>query len=490
MKRRDFSKKIIASGLAVTAMGSQIGYAASTVNNQTSTNVYIEPQKKLPIRDFDVVVAGGGTAGVFAAVAAARTGAKTALIEGKGYTGGIAVEGGTALHSFYNLWKPFEGVKKQQVIKGMPSEFIDILYKMGGCTGHAEKSHRYYYDSVCTAIDTELYKLASMKYIKEAGVHLFLNSFVRGAVVDKQHIEGAIVESRSGREFFRAKSFIDCTGFGDLAAYAGAEYTDPNDYPVVNSFGMGNVNIEKWYDYLMRNDALRDLAHGRRSGNDDCIVRIGPHAAKLPDELRNITNELGVALVTTTVHDNYFMYIKVGTKLPQSGTNRDVVTDAEILIRENQYRFIEAFKRLVPGMENAFIARTAPSLVVRRGRSIKCDYDLTNEEIINAKHFDDEVFVYGFHDFSPKFQVGKGETYGMPYRALCVSGFDNLFASGMLITSDKNAHMSTRNTVSCMAQGQATGTAAALCVKNKVGTRDLSFAKLKDQLVKDKVFFH
>jgi len=490
MERRDFAKKILSGSLGVTAIGTGLFVPQKLKGSEQSENEYIEPEKKLPIRAFDVVVAGGGTAGVFAAVAAARTGAKTALIEGKGYTGGIAVEGGTALHSFYNLWKPFEGVKKQQVVKGMPTEFIDILYDMGGCTGHAEKSHRYYYDSVCTAIDTELYKLASMKYLKEAGVHMFLNSYVRGAVVNAQRMEGAIVESRSGRELFKAKSFIDCTGYGDLAAYAGAEYTDPNDYPVVNSFGMGNVNIEKWYDYLMRHDALRDLAHGRRSGNDDCIVRIGPHAAKLPDELRTITNELGVALVTTTVHDNYFMYIKVGTKLPKSGTNRDVVTDAEILIRENQYRFIEAFKRLVPGMEKAFIARTAPSLVVRRGRSIKCDYDLTNEEIINAKHFDDEVFVYGFHDYSPKFQIGKGETYGMPYRALCVSGFDNLYAAGMLITSDKDAHMSTRNTVSCMSQGQATGTAAALCVKHNVGTRDLSFAKLKDQLVKDNVFFH
>lgn len=490
MKRRNFSKKLIASGLGLTALGTQYGLAGNLSDIQSSDNEFIEPQKKLPVRNFDVVVAGGGTAGVFAAAAAARTGAKTALVEGKGYTGGIAVEGGTALHSFYNLWKPFQGVKKQQVVKGMPSEFIDILYAMGGCTGHAEMSHRYNYDSVCTAIDTELYKLASMKYLKEAGVQLFLNSFVRGAVVNGQRLEGAIVESRSGRELFKAKSFIDCTGFGDLAAYAGAEYTDPNDYPVVNSFGMGNVNIEKWYDFLIRNDALKDLAHGRRSGKDDCIIRIGPEAANMPDDLMNAIRGLGVNMVTTTVHENYFMYIKVGTKLPKSATNRDVVTDAEILIRENQYRFMEAFRKHVPGMENAFIARTAPSLVVRRGRSIRCDYDLSNEEIINAKHFDDEVFVYGFHDFSPKFQVGKGETYGMPYRALCVSGFDNLYAAGMLVTSEKNAHMSTRNTVSCMAQGQATGTAAALCVKNNSGSRELSFSRLKDQLVKDGVYFN
>lgn len=474
------------AGLSLSRFTNEV--SAQDAMSQRS-GFYFEPAKNIPIREFDVVVAGGGTGGVFAAVAAARTGAKTALIEGKGYTGGIAVEGGTALHSFFNLWKPFEGVKKQQVVKGMPSEFIDILYAMGGCTGHAEKSHRYDYDSVCTAIDTELYKLASMKYLKDAGVHLFLNSFVRGAVVNDQQVKGAIVESRSGRELFTAKLFIDCTGYGDLSAYAGAEYTDPNDYPVVNSFGMGNVNIEKWYDYLMRHDALRDLAHGRRSGKDDCIVRIGPHAARLPDDLRNAIRGLGVNFVTTTVHDNYFMYIKVGTRLPQSPTNRDTVTEAEIRIRESQYRAVEALKKYVPGMENAFIARTAPSLVIRRGRSIKCDYDLSNQEIITAKHFDDEVFVYGFHDFSPRFQVGRGQTYGMPYRALCVSGIENLYAAGMLITSDKNAHMSTRNTVSCMAQGQAAGTAAALCVKYKVGPRDLPFAKLKDHLVKDGVFF-
>jgi len=91
---------------------------------------YEEPAKKLPIRQFDVVVAGGGTAGVVAAIAAARQGAKTALIEVKGYTGGIVVEGGTALHSYFNLWKAFPGVEKRQVVKGIAQEIIDKWYEI------------------------------------------------------------------------------------------------------------------------------------------------------------------------------------------------------------------------------------------------------------------------------------------------------------------------------------------------------------------------
>ena len=97
-----------------------------------------EDVRKYPTREFDVVVAGGGTAGVVAAIAAARNGAKTALIEGKGYAGGTVVEGGTALHSFFNLWKAFPGVEKRQVVRGIAQEIIDRLLLIGGTTGHGD----------------------------------------------------------------------------------------------------------------------------------------------------------------------------------------------------------------------------------------------------------------------------------------------------------------------------------------------------------------
>ena len=450
---------------------------------------YEEPAKRLPVRRFDVVVAGGGTAGVVAALAAARHGARTALIEIKGYPGGTVTEGGTALHSFYNLWKAFPGVEKRQVVRGIPQEIVDRLAQVGATSGHAEMSHGYDYDSVCTAIDTELYKLVAFEMLQEAGVFICVNTLVAGAIADGARVRGAIVESRSGREAFYASAFIDCTGYGDLAAYAGAAYTEPNDYAVANSIGVANVDVEKYQQFMASHDALSELARGRRSGRDGEIVRINGRSAKLPAQFQDGARKIGMSLVTTTVHDNYFMFIKLNLKLKVSPTSRDEVARAELELRRRQAEAVELFRRHVPGCEKAFIARTSPKLCIRRGRLLACDYDISHEDVIEGRHFDDEVFVYGFHDSAPRLQVKGGGTYGFPFRAMCVRGLDNLLAAGMLITSDRRAHMSTRNTVSCMAQGQAAGTAAALCAARGLGVRALPYADLRKALDEDGVYF-
>jgi hypothetical protein len=109
--------------------------------------------------------------------------------------------------------------------------------------------------------------------------------------------------------------------------------------------------------------------------------------------------------------------------------------------------------------------------------------------VIEARHFDDEIMGYAFHDMAPRFQVKGGGTYGVPYRALCAKGIENLYACGMMITSDHRAHMSTRNTVCCMGQGQGTGTAAALCAARNVGARDLPYGLLRDALSRAGVYF-
>jgi hypothetical protein len=485
MNRRDFSKHMIILGIGAQA-GCTVNMSKVDIN---PGNYYEEPVKKLPIRKFDVVVAGGGTAGIVAAIAAARQGAQTALIEVKGYPGGTVTEGGTALHSFYNLWKAFSGVEKRQVVRGIPQEIIDRLMKVGGTSGHAEMSKGYNYDSVCTCIDTEMYKLVTFEMLVEAGVFVCVNTLLTGAIMDGSQIRGVIVESRSGREAFYAKSFIDCTAYGDLAAYAGAKYTEPNDYPVVNSIGVANVNVETLYDFLEKHDAISQLAKGRRSGKNGQIVRIQGTAAKLPGDFGTEANKIGMSMVTTTVHDNYFMFIKLNFKMPVSPTDRDEVAKAELELRRRQFRAIEIFREYIPGCEKAFIARTSPKLCIRRGRLITCDYDISHEDVIEGRHFDDEIMVYGFHDSAPRYQIKDGGTYGLPYRALRVAGIENLLAAGMLITSDHRAHMSTRNTVCCMGQGQAAGTAAALCAKKNCGTRELNYGNLRETLVKNDVYF-
>ena len=486
MNRRDFSKHVLMLGAGIHA-GTTMSSSAKAMGQ--SGSYYEEPVKKLPVRNFDVVVAGGGTAGVVAAIAAARQGAKTALIEVKGYPGGTVTEGGTALHSFYNLWKAFGGVEKRQVVRGIPQEIIDRLMKVGGTSGHAEMSKGYNYDSVCTCIDTEIYKLVTFEMLVEAGVFVCVNTLLAGAIMDGARIRGVIVESRSGREAFYAKSFVDCTAYGDLAAYAGAKYTEPNDYPVVNSIGVANVNVETLHDFLEKHDAIIQLAKGRRSGREGQIVRIEGITAKLPGDFGKEADKIGMSMVTTTVHDNYFMFIKLNFKMPVSPTDRDEVAKAELELRRRQFRAIELFRQYIPGCEKAFIARTSPKLCIRRGRLIACDYDISHEDVIEGRHFDDEVMVYGFHDSAPRYQIKDGGTYGLPYRALCAAGIENLLAAGMLITSDHRAHMSTRNTVCCMGQGQATGTAAALCAGKNCGTRELSYGKLREALVQGGVYF-
>jgi hypothetical protein len=482
MNRREFSKSVLMAGMGVGVAAAAPAKAASPAGDY-----YEEPARRLPVRQFDVVVAGAGTGGVVAALAAARQGARTALIEAKGYPGGTVTEGGTALHSFYNLWKAFPGVAKRQVVRGIPQEIVERLVKVGGCSGHAEMFEGYNYDSVCTCIDTELYKLTVFEMLVEAGVFVCVNTLLTGAIMDGPRVRGVIVESRSGREAFYAKSFVDCTAYGDLAACAGARYTEPNDYAVCNSVGIGNVDIDKYYAFLKSHGATGQVARGLRSGRPDQIVRAGAESVNVPG-MAEAARALGMGMITTTVHDNYLMFIKCNLKMPVSPTNRDEVAKAELEIRRRLAKAVELFRQYVPGCEKAFMARTSPRLCIRRGRLIQCDYDITLPDVLEARHFDDEVMVYGFHDSAPHFQVKNGGTYGIPYRALRVAGIENLLAAGMMITSDHEAHMSTRNTVCCMGQGQAAGTAAALCAAQSCGTRDLNYATLRNALLRAGVY--
>jgi hypothetical protein len=171
-----------------------------------------------------------------------------------------------------------------------------------------------------------------------------------------------------------------------------------------------------------------------------------------------------------------------------SPTDRDETAKAEHELRERQQKAIGIIQKWFPGCERAFVARTSPSLSIRRGRCIECDYDISSSDVLDGRHFEDDIMSYGFHDCAPRLQIKNGGTYGIPYRALRVSHLENLLAAGMLITSDWDAHMSTRNTVACMGQGQAAGTAAALCAAASIRTRDLDSEVLRQRLLDDGVY--
>ena len=448
-----------------------------------------EPARKLPATEVDVVVAGGGTAGVVAAIAAARQGASTVLIESKGYPGGLVVEGGTALHSYFNVWKPFPGVEKRQVVRGIAQEIIDRLAEKGGTSGHVEVAQGADYDGICTCVDTEITKLVLFEMLREAGVRVCVNTLVAGAVMEGGAIKAVIAESRSGREAFVAKAYVDCTGYGDLSAFAGAEFTEPNDHAVANSAGVAGVDLEGLHRYLVECGALQELAYGERSGKPNQIIRLNARMSKLPEAFRTEAARIGLSLQLTTLHDGYIMFLKLNLMPDASPVSRDEAAKLELALRQRQADAIALLRREIPGCEHAFIARTSPTVSIRRGRRIVCDYDITLEDVTEGRHFADDIMAYGFHDMAPRYHIKNGGTYGVPYRALLPTGVENLFVAGMLITSDFRAHMSTRNTVCCMGQGQAVGTAAALCAKQGVGTRQLPYAALRQALERDGVYF-
>jgi len=485
MKRRDFFEKSLVLGGGVVTTSTISGFISTENASESNVSSLIQSEQH-----FDVIIVGGGTGGVLAAIAAARTGAKTALIEMKGYTGGIVTEGGTALHSFFNLWKAFPGVEKRQLVKGIPQEIVDRLAKVGGTSGHCEMIQNYGYDSVCTNVDTELYKMVTMQMLQESGVYLALNTMMCGVVKQKNKITGVMTECHGGRDIMYGKVFIDASGYGDLCGHAGAKWSNKNDHDVCNSMAIANIDMDRYYSFLIEHNAVGDLAFGSYDSYHNQIVRLGISQSQgLPDEFISEIRKMRIATIATTVHKNYIMFIKCDYTLPTGPLNRDEVTQAEITIRGNMYRALELYKKYIPGFERAFISRTSPSLAIRRGRCIECDYDLSNTEIVNATHFDDDVFVYSFHDNAPRYQVKNGDSYGYPYRASCVKGIDNLYAIGMMVTSELAAHMSTRNTVSCMAMGQSFGTAAAMCAARNIGIRALPYSELKVQLVKDGVYF-
>ena len=216
----------------------------------------------------------------------------------------------------------------------------------------------------------------------------------------------------AGREAFYGKAFVDCTGYGDLSAYAGAEYTEPNDHAVANAIGVGGVDVDRYHEFC-KDQNLAQVAIGTRSGEPGKLVRVGFERGNFPEDIQKEVDRIGMSFITTTLHDDYFMFIKLNYKMPVSPTNRDEVVKAELELRQRMEAAIKVIRK-IPGCEKAFMARTSPSLAIRRGRCIVCDYDITLSDILDGVHFEDDIMSYGFHDCAPRLKVKDGGTYGIP----------------------------------------------------------------------------
>lgn len=436
----------------------------------------------------DVAVCGGGTAGFIAALASAGEGADTVLIERSSFIGGTMINGAGPLHSYYNLFKAFPGAQKQQVVKGLPQKLIDRLVAENASYGHLEQEKGGNYDSVITLIEWEAFKDVAFKMLEEAGVRILLNTMVVGAMKEGSSLTGVIIESKSGRQAIGAKVVIDATGDGDVAALAGADFIKKHDTTSVGfPFGMMNVDMKRLVAYLEEHGLVTQLIRGKKDGDDD-VIRLGFDLRKDP-RFTEFMNKSGMwGPLGFSYHANNFNYINTANKRNVDATNNEECTRAIIELRHQVMEMSRMLIRYIPGFENAYVNWTPQNLGVRYTRVIQCEYELSVEEIVQGKRFEDEVFLYGFHDCAPRIMIQDAKWYGIPYRALLPKKVDGLLVAGRLITGEWDAHMSTRNTVSCMAQGEAVGTAAALSALQGVSPRELDVDHLRSTLKKNGVY--
>ena len=451
----------------------------------------VEPARRVPVKgEYDVVVVGGGTAGVVAAIAAARTGARTALVERYGFLGGCLIGGATGIHSFFNLFKREPRTERKQLVKGLPQEMVDRLTAAGGGLGHVEMILGYDFTSMLTPCEPEVFKLVAFEMCQEAGVELLLHTLLVDAFAVDGRARGVVVESKSGREAILAKRIVDCSGDADAAAKLGAPFTHfkgEGNYGVSLTFRMGNVNLDRAADFLRSRGALTQWATAVKHGAArESTIRVGANFRAWDSGWER--HNARPWLLSTGIRENDLTYLNCTGVAPLDSLCRDDLSVAEQKLRRQVADMATFLRERVPGFENAHVAATSVQAGVRRTRIVHCRYDLARDDVLKGRGFPDEIARYGFVD-NPHYFVENNGSYGVPYRCLVPLDVDNLLVAGRMISTDTVVHNSTRNTAISMACGQAAGTAAALSIQLGVTTSALDPSALREKLRADGAYF-
>ena len=433
---------------------------------------------------YDVVVAGGGLAGIAAAIGSARGGARTILIEKAGWLGGMGITGATGLHSFYNIFAAHEGVERMRVVGGIAQELVDRATVAGGGMGHVLMERGGDFVSMLTPVEPEVFKLVAAQTCLAAGVTLLLHTVVEDVRASAGAVDEVVVWNKAGRSAVAGKVFVDCTGDGDLAAGAGAAFEhfkpgDPGAYSCGFTFRLCNVDLAALEADLERRGLIRQLAHAVKPGMDaPDLVRLGIDMRKLRAE--GVANAPG-GFLSSSVRPRELTYCNCINYGPNDGLDVAALSTAETVLRGKMLDVAEVFRSNFAGCEQCYPAGPAPSVGQRRSRAIRCGYELTQDDCTEGRRFDDEVGVFSFIDNGRHF-VRDGGAYGIPYRALVPVGLDNVLIAGRMMTVDLVAHNSTRNTACCMVCGQAAGVAASMAALQGTSAAEVDVEQLRSRL--------
>ena len=421
----------------------------------------IRIEKNIPVVGrYDVVVCGGGPAGFIAAIAAARKGASVALVEQYGFLGGMATTSYVAPLSVFTY-------KGRKVIGGIPWEFIERLEELGG--GLIEKPLGN------VAFDPELYKLLCQRMVLEAGVKLYLHSYLSGCVCGDGRISQVIIENKSGSQALEAAVFIDCTGDADLAYMAGVPMQDKSGrplQPMSSYFILNGVDTDS--------PMVREAMHHNKQGENCYCLPMRKKMLELQEELD--IPDFGGPWYCTTLHDGC-VAVNV-TRVSADACDAEQLSAAECSLREDCFRMAGIFRKLFPEFRNCYVASVAVNGGVRETRNIKGMHVISAQEYLNAFHYEDSI-SRGAHPIDIHASKGASQSVTfleepayVPYRALIAEGFPNLLVAGRCLSADRVAFASLRVQASCMGSGQAAGVAAALASASGVAVQDVDVPAL------------
>lgn len=444
-------------------------------------STFIQENFNTPVMEtYDVIVSGGGPAGLAAAISSARLGAKTLLVEKNGWVGGMATSG--LVHPFMPSY-----AGDVPINKGIFWEIIERLQKlhavvhpdhteMGtGYTGFVVWPHAH-----VTPFDAEILKWVVQDLLEESKVDVLLHSMVVQATKEGNKATGIIVENKSGRMGFTGKVLIDATGDGDLAKYLQIPFKKGNEednamQPATIFFRLAGVDRKKIDAYIAEHPEERHFKSFAAKAMAD-----GKFIPSKHDVLFFYTPREGeLAINTTRVHGI-------------DGTNVYDLTKAEFEARHQVRVLVEFFRSYVPGFEHAYISSTAPEIGIRETRRIIGEYTLNREDVLEVHQFSDNIaqcaYMIDIHDrkstqlfYTP---VPEGRSYGIPYRCLIPKGYDGILFAGRCISASQEAQGSVRVMPPSFSIGQAAGTAAALAVIHGTSVREVDIALLQKTLVR------
>ena len=456
-------------------------------------NIISEPARDLRVfEEADVVVVGGGPGGVGSALAAARTGAKTVLIERYGHLGGMATGG------LINILPNPSDISGRQHIFGLNQEIIDRMaarnaafYPKKEDWGTTDRKVVDYYLNAnmgwfyirkdpniggrervlyTAVVDPEVLKDELNDMMAESGVHLLLHSWGTRPIMDGDRVKGVFFESKSGRQAILAKVVIDSTGDGDIFVAAGAEFDDELDNErrtawLAFTFWMANVDIDRVEDFKKS----QPEKHAELMQE---LTKLGGYSHYFNGILRN--------------QEGVLWYHSFQIQ-PQSSDTQDVAELTRVDVRGRKRALItyEFMKKYVPGCEKSFVMQTAPQLGTQGGRRIIGEYILSPKDMESDEVFEDTIVVLANNDNGEI--SARHPTICIPYRCLVPVRIDGLLVACRAFSSTDSVSHYFNIIPPCIAYGQAAGTAAALAAKAGIQPRAVDYGELRANLVKQGV---